>query len=103
VREVPRWTSETTTVAPATAAPLWSVTVPRMRPAVDWAKAGTEKRSRVNVANNNREAGVLRMSCDEQVLTERDSIGEAPPFLWSDSHTTIGETVSSEFKSWMES
>jgi hypothetical protein len=30
------------------------------------------------------------------VAAVRDSI-ETPPFFWSDSHTTIGETVSSKF------
>ena len=38
VRAVPRDVSVTVTMAPATAAPVWSLTVPRMRPALPCAK-----------------------------------------------------------------
>jgi hypothetical protein len=40
VLDVPRSKSVITTLAETTAAPLWSVTVPRMRPAVDCARTG---------------------------------------------------------------
>src|ERR1039457_1569854 len=73
-----------------------------MRPVVDWARAETENTSSVKVVNSNREAAVIRPSEDEAALTLLDSIG-TPPCFWSDSHTTIGETVSSKFNFWIGS
>ncbi len=73
-----------------------------MRPVVDWARAETENTSSVKVVNSNREAAVILPSEDEAALTVLDSIG-TPPCFWSDSHTTIGETVSSKFNFWIGS
>ena len=46
----------------------------------------------------NREAAVIRHSSGVAPGTVRDSIVNPPRIVWSDSHTTIGETVSSKFK-----
>jgi hypothetical protein len=72
-----------------------------MRPAVLWAKAEAATSNSVKAPMIHLEAAV-RMLGDEGALIERDSIGRTPLHFWSDSHTTIGETVSSTFKSWME-
>jgi hypothetical protein len=50
----------------------------------------------MKVANSNRETAVVRPPWDELALTMGDSIG-TPPNFWSDSHTTIEETMSSKF------
>jgi hypothetical protein len=67
-----------------------------MRPVVDWARTKTGNRSSMKVANSNRETAVVRPPWDELALTMGDGIG-TPPYFWSDSHTTIGETMSSKF------
>src|SRR6267154_2924805 len=51
-REVPLWTSRMVTVAPVTAPPLASITVPTMRPLLPCENAETQSRSIPSVAPN---------------------------------------------------
>src|SRR5215469_2586737 len=53
-REIPRCTSVIITLAPATAAPLGSVIVPRMRPVVDWASTGMRNAKMAIATTSNR-------------------------------------------------
>jgi hypothetical protein len=59
-----------TTLAEATAAPLWSVTVPRMRPAVDCART---RYTPVNKKTTNKNPAIVRVAAAGTIfLTNRE-------------------------------
>src|SRR5579863_8788839 len=60
VRVVPLSVSMTLTVAPTTTPPLWSVTVPRMRPKLPCEYAGTHIKSTASTPPNKRTALFVR-------------------------------------------
>jgi hypothetical protein len=85
----------TTTVAPVTAAPLWSETVPRMRPVVDCARAGKPKAQIINTMRNIPLATLATGPADMAV--HRNFIGASE--FWSDSHTIAWRMKSRKFAS----
>jgi hypothetical protein len=67
------------------------------RPAVDCDHDDSDNAKTLRVASRKREAALLETLPSVAVPRVRDGIKLLRWFSWSDSHTTIRETVSSKF------